>query len=152
MTNLAQTLKQEIARLARKEVRAEVEALRKTVSNLRSEQSKLKTLAADQGKAIARLQRQLDKGPSKGSSSAGNGEESERSTSGMRFSAKGLASNRARLGLSAEDFGKLVGVTGQSIYAWEAGRSVPRAKQLVAIAELRGIGKKEVRARLGPPA
>ena len=55
---------------------------------------------------------------------------------------------RDRLGLSAERFGKLIGVTGQSIYAWEAGRSVPRAKQLEAIAALRGIGKKEVRARL----
>jgi len=68
---------------------------------------------------------------------------------GHRFRAAGLASNRQRLGLSAADYGLLVGTTGQSIYAWEQGRAKPRAKNLAAIAALRGIGKKEVAAKLG---
>ena len=59
-----------------------------------------------------------------------------------------MASNRKRLNLSAEDFGLLVGATGQSIYAWESGKSKPRPKNLAAIAALRGIGKREVTARL----
>ena len=65
-----------------------------------------------------------------------------------RFSAKGMASNRKRLGLSAADFGRLVGTTGQSVYAWEAGKSKPRPEAFAAIAALRGIGKREVAARL----
>ena len=65
-----------------------------------------------------------------------------------RFSAKGLASHRRRLGLSAESFGALVGVTGQSIYKWEAGKARPRASQMTAIAELRKLGKREAQARL----
>jgi hypothetical protein len=43
----------------------------------------------------------------------------------------------------------LLGVSGQSVYKWEHGESRPRAKQLEAIAALRGIGKREAAARLG---
>lgn len=145
MPNIAVVLKQEIARLARKEVRAEVEGLRKTVTQLRAELSQLKARAVAQDKALAQLRRQLGRAePAKAAPAHAEADVA----AGKRFSAKGLASNRARLGLSAAEFGQLIGVTGQSIYAWEAGRSLPRARQLAAIAALRGIGKKEVRARL----
>lgn len=66
----------------------------------------------------------------------------------FRFRAAGMASNRKRLGLSAADFGLLVGASGQSVYAWETGKSRPRAQNLAAIAALRGVGKKEVASRL----
>lgn len=59
-----------------------------------------------------------------------------------------MLSNRKRLGLSAADFGLLVGATGQSVYSWEQGKSKPRAKALAAIAALRGVGKREVAKRL----
>lgn len=66
----------------------------------------------------------------------------------VRFSARRLAAHRAKLGISAADYGKLVGVTGQSIYAWEQGKSRPRASQMQALASVRGLGKREVQARL----
>mgnify|MGYP000152002091 CR=1 FL=1 len=66
----------------------------------------------------------------------------------LRFTAKGLASQRRRLGLSASDVGLLVGASGQSIYNWEEGKAHPRAKHLPAIAALRTMGKKEASARL----
>jgi DNA-binding XRE family transcriptional regulator len=59
-----------------------------------------------------------------------------------------MAANRQRLGLSAADFGLLVGATGQSIYAWEAGKTKPQPATLAAIAALRGIGKREVEDKL----
>lgn len=59
-----------------------------------------------------------------------------------------MASNRKRLGLSAADFGLLVGATGQSVYAWETRKTKPSAKNLEAIASLRGLGKREVARRL----
>jgi len=59
-----------------------------------------------------------------------------------------MAANRKRLGLSAADFGLLVGTTGQSVYAWESGKVKPRPEALAAIAALRGIGKLEAEARL----
>ena len=66
----------------------------------------------------------------------------------FRFRASGMASNRKRLGLSAADFGLLVGASGQSVYAWEQGKARPRVRNLAAIAALRGVGKREVVERL----
>lgn len=72
----------------------------------------------------------------------------QESASAQRFSAKGLAKNRQRLGLSAADFGTLIGASGQSVYKWEEGKFRPRQKNLAAIAAIRSIGKKEALARL----
>jgi DNA-binding XRE family transcriptional regulator len=66
----------------------------------------------------------------------------------MRFSAKGLQSHRSRLGLSASEFGKLLGVSAQTIYNWEHEAARPRDEQLGKLAGLRGIGKREAVARL----
>jgi DNA-binding transcriptional regulator YiaG len=52
------------------------------------------------------------------------------------------------MGLSAAEFAALIGVSGQSVYKWEHGEARPRARQLEAIAALRGIGKREAAARL----
>lgn len=141
MANLASVLKAEVARLARKELRAETEALKKAVASQRSEIAALKRRTAEVEKALKSVLRRADTAkasPAKPDSEAG----------GFRFRARGMASNRKRLGLSAEDFGALVGATGQSVYSWEAGKTKPRAKNLAAIAALRGVGKKEVASRL----
>jgi transcriptional regulator with XRE-family HTH domain len=51
--------------------------------------------------------------------------------------------------LSAKDYGKLMGVSGLTIYNWEAGKSKPRRSQLPKIVSVRGIGKREAMQRLG---
>jgi transcriptional regulator with XRE-family HTH domain len=66
----------------------------------------------------------------------------------VRFSSKWLRPAREKLGLSAADYGKLLGVTGQTVYNWEHGTSEPRQSILQRIAELRSIGKREAHARL----
>jgi DNA-binding transcriptional regulator YiaG len=66
----------------------------------------------------------------------------------VRFVAKGLRSQRNRLGLSAGDFGKLVGVSAQSVYNWESESTYPRGEQLSKLAALRGIGKRDAEQRL----
>ena len=65
------------------------------------------------------------------------------------FSAKGFQALRSRLELSAADFGKLLGVSAQSIYNWESEKARPRAEQIAKLAALRSLGKREVAARLG---
>jgi DNA-binding transcriptional regulator YiaG len=72
----------------------------------------------------------------------------EADATGVRFTAKGLRSQRKRLGLSATDYGKLVGVATQTIYNWETGVSRPRKQQLPVLASLRDMGKREAQARL----
>ena len=44
---------------------------------------------------------------------------------------------RERLGLSAESLGKVLGVSGQSIYNWESGKGRPRQDQLAKLLQLR---------------
>jgi uncharacterized repeat protein (TIGR01451 family) len=65
-----------------------------------------------------------------------------------RFVPKGLRSHRARLGLSADEYGRLVGVSAQTIYSWEGETSTPRAAQRASLAAVRGLGKREAHARL----
>ena len=143
MPNIASILKEEIIRVARKEIRNELASLRKTVSTQRSDLAELKRRALAAEKGLGALNRARAKQQPAVQSNAGASSEKR-----LRFSAKSLASNRERLGLSAEQFGLLVGVGSQSIYNWEAGESRPRDHHLAAIAELKTVGKKEASARL----
>ena len=138
MPNLSSVLKSEITRLARKEIKGAIDPLRKANAGYRREIAELK-------REVASLQRVL-----KVSSKASRGrvERVEESTGNTRFVPKGLKSLRARLGLSASDFGLLVGASGQSVYNWETGKTVPRGAQQAALAAARGLGKREAASRL----
>ena len=140
MPNVASVLKSEISRVARKEVRGETVALKKAVSAYRTEIAALKRRA----NAVEQLLRRLANGHSKASASP----EVDQDPGKFRFSAKGLASQRQRLGLSAEQCGLLLGASSQSIYNWEQGKTRPLARHLPAIAAVRGMSKKEVATRL----
>lgn len=144
MTNIASVLKGEISRVARKEVRAETQALKKAVGVYRTEIAALKRRA----QALEQELRRLGKAASKATAKAAPATGGDLAPRALRFSAKGLASQRARLALSAHECGLLVGASGQSIYNWEAGKARPRAIHLPAIAALRTMGKKEAIARL----
>jgi DNA-binding transcriptional regulator YiaG len=146
MPNVASILKSEIARVARKEVRGGTLHLHKAVSSYRSEIAALKRRA----QALEQQLRRLSKGNPKGNgrASAAVDDDDGGAMQGFRFSAKGLASHRKRLGLSAHDCGLLLGASGQSIYKWEDGKARPRAKHLPAIAALRQLGKKQANAIL----
>ena len=146
MPNIASVLKDEITRLARKEVRADVQALRKLGSTHRSEIAALKRQVQALHSELNRLAKRQASDSKVAASARADADEVEHA--GQRFSAKGLAANRKRLGLSAEEFGALIGVTGQSIYAWESGRTKPRPGAVAQIASLRGIGKKAVQEKL----
>ena len=59
-----------------------------------------------------------------------------------------MKAQRQRLGLSAADYGKLVGVSGITIYNWEHEKATPRKAQLAALVAARGIGKREALKKL----
>ena len=147
MPNIATVLKAEITRLARKEVRESSDGLKKTIASQRTEIAGLKRRLQELEGAV----KKLAKAPSAVASRPGArvlSESAESNATGLRFRANGMAANRKRLGLSAADFGLLVGATGQSVYAWESGKAKPRPEALAAIASLRGIGKVEAEAKL----
>ncbi|KQY52805.1 helix-turn-helix transcriptional regulator [Lysobacter sp. Root494] len=138
MPNIGALLKSEITRLARKEVRAEVTTLRKASVGYRRDIAALKRVVADLQRQVAASSR-----ASKRAQPANSGQATP-----ARFSAKALQSHRARLGMSASDYGRLAGVSGQSIYNYEAGKAVPRQSQIAALAAVRALGKREASDRL----
>ena len=140
MPNIATALKQEISRIARREVRGETSALKKAVTSHRAEIATLKRRTQALEQQVRRLIKSNGKAPRES--------DGEAPPAQSRFSAKGLATQRKRLGLSASDVGLLVGASTQSVYNWEQGRARPLARHLPAIAALRGIGKREAAARL----
>lgn len=147
MPNIATVFKSEITRLARKEVRESSDGLRKTVAAQRTEIASLKRRLQELEGVVKKLAKGAGAVAVR-TAAPGSNEAGESNGTELRFRAKGLAANRKRLGLSAADFGLLVGATGQSVYAWEAGKAKPRPEALAAIASLRGIGKLEAEARL----
>jgi ribosome-binding protein aMBF1 (putative translation factor) len=135
MPNIASILKAEISRVARKEIRAATESLKKQSTQYRSQIAALKRQVADLEKLLRK--------PSRGvrvARAAAAGEET--AGTGLRFRSKGFAGHRQRLGLSAAQAGALLGVSGQTIYHWEAGKAKPRASQLPRIDALRKLSKK----------
>lgn len=146
MPNIAAIFKAETARIARKEVRAEADRLKSAMVTQRGEIASLKRQVEALQKELRNVSRQVAKQSKSLQVSAAA--LPDKDATGFRFSAKGLASNRKRLGLSAEDFGLLVGTSGQSIYLWESGRSKPRPGNLATLASLRTLGKREAATRL----
>lgn len=138
MSNFNSVLKGEIARVARKEIKQVADPLRKANAHHRREIAELK-------REVVALHKEVRSFAKVSRASAPLAAEAPGST---RFAAKGLKSLRARLGLSAAEFGRLVGASGQSIYNWEAGKASPRASQKAALATVRGIGKREAAKRL----
>ena len=144
MSSFADQLKAEIARIARKEVRSETRALKKANAQYRSDIAGLRRRLQELERALARLA----KGGRKAAAGASIPDEEEGASSGLRFRVAGFANLRKKLGLSAAQMGQLIGVSAQSVYHWETGKTRPRASQLAAIAAVRKLGKREVEARL----
>lgn len=143
MANIATLLKAEITRLARKEMRGLAASFKSSGGQARAEVARLRQRIALLEREVARLKKQPGR-----SSRAAAPEAEETAGPRLRFTAKGFKSLRERLELSGADVAKLLGVSLQSVYKWESGGTRPRASQLQAIAGLRRLGKKAVRARL----
>ena len=141
MPNLAATLKEEIRRLAKKEIKAQTDTTRQAVAQYRRDIAKLKRLSQAQQKEINALKAQQRK-------HVATPQADDEAVESVRFSSKSVRSQRKRLGLSAADYAKLVGVSPLTIYNWEQGKNRPRPAQLAALVAVRGIGKREALQRL----
>ena len=141
MPNIASLLKLEISRISRREIRDQVQPLRKASAAYRREIAALK-------REVQNLKRQSSLLAKRTAKPVESADPAQGSTPPLRFVAKGLRSLRDRLGLSAPELASLMGVSAQSIYNWETKKSVPRKEQLVNLSKLRALGKRDVRARL----
>jgi len=140
MPDVASVLRDEIRRLARSEVKKQTSQFKQAAAKHRHEIAQLKRELGDARRRINVLESLQTR-------------QRERSVASMdtdshRFSAKGLRSHRKKLGLSAADYGQLLGVTGKTIYLWEQGKARPRGKTFAALVEVRKLGKRAALARL----
>ncbi len=141
MPNIASVLKDEIRRLARKEVKQQIVKTRRAAVQHRREIAQLKRLLALQERKIKSLE-------SRETGEARAAEADDGIPEGTRFSSRSVRSQRNRLKLSAEEYGKLIGVSAQTVYHWEQGKSRPRRQQLAALVAIRSIGRREALKRL----
>lgn len=117
MPNIAALLKSEISRVARKEIKTQVDALTHAARASRREVVALKRRVLELERKLARSERTVSKllpRPMEAEPAGGKG---------PRVTAKGLGSLRRRLDLSAADFGRLVGASGLSVYVGHGGTS-----------------------------
>jgi DNA-binding transcriptional regulator YiaG len=138
MSNVASALREEISRISRKEIRRETSSLKKASTIYRSEIAALK-------RRVQELERQLRRASRGGERPVPAAANEDSVSQGTRFSARSMASQRKRLGLSAAECGLLIGASSQSVYNWEEGKARPRAQHLPAIFALRNLGRRQAK-------
>lgn len=160
MTTFADSLKKEIARVARKELRDELGGLRKSTQAQRSEIAALKKQLRDLQSQLTRLGKARTESHGGGAAAAVPARPvTPRGKPGRKvvFTAERMKIQRARLGLTQEQAARLLGVSSLSIWKWESGGAVPRASRVPKILQLLALGKREALARVAaeearPPA
>ncbi len=146
MPNLAQTLKQEIARISIRETNKLVSAQAKTVSELKRALVALKKRIAELEKAqkpvekaLARIQPEIVPAakPEK--------------AAGKWFTSNGIRAIRKRLGLTQAQLEKLAGVSEKTVAKWEGkkGKIGLRPHNVGILAAIREMSKQEAMAKLG---
>lgn len=145
MPNVAKVLKEEIARIGRREAKAFFKPLRKRTTKAEKSAAEMKRRLNALEKAHALLQKRLARLES-GQFAAPPREKGERSW----ITGKGIRSLRRKLSLSQAMFARLAGVSSQAVYNWEkkSGLLRLRAKTKASIFSLRGIGAREAKKRL----
>ena len=141
MPNFAVVLKDEIRRLAKKEARIQTAKAKRAVVLHRRDIAELKRIVGEMRKKVAFLEaRERERVAAKPQVPATEVK--------ARYSPRWLAAHRRKLGLSASDYGKLLGVSGQSVYLWERGKVKPRREQLASFLSVRKLRKREAAVRL----
>jgi DNA-binding transcriptional regulator YiaG len=145
MPNVMTVLKQEIARISKKEARSLVNPVRKSAVSSRTAVADLKRRAGAMEKELKRLRAAVERMAAAQPAAA-----IPESGAKARITAKGMRSLRKRLGLSAGDFGKLLGITAQAVYSQEKGSGALRVRAATrqAILAIRGIGARDAKKRL----
>lgn len=139
MPDLGKALREEMSRVAGRELRNALSPLNEQIRNLEQEVSALRSqLGGEQGTAAK----------SSGKPSGNAPAAAKAQTAAIRITPASIKKHRKRLRLSQAQMGKLLRVSAITILNWEQGKSKPRAANREAIAELRGMGRKDAELTL----
>ena len=143
MGKLESTIKSEIQRLAKREIRStfipfrrEVRTMRLKLSGLFKNFSALNRLTKDQ----------LQKVPKKGL------EATPEEVKASRLTPERIRGLRKKLGISMRELGILTGTSLGAILSWEKGKFKPRGEKKAALVGLRKFRKQEIRKLLAEKA
>ncbi|MGC4395702.1 helix-turn-helix domain-containing protein [Hydrogenophaga crocea] len=139
MPNLAQTLKQEISRIARKEVREDISGLRKTVTAHRSEIASLKRTIKELGAQLRLAQKAVKRAAPAPVEQKAAGRPGRKPV----FNADRLKAKRQALGMSQAQMAQLLGISSLSLWKWESGQVTPRTSMLERYFVAMNLGKRE---------
>lgn len=145
MPNIAKVLREEIQRLAKRQVKAELNSVKRDNVRLKKSVAELRRQVA----ALDATSRELVKRVTPVVASKEIEAATEQAAK-LRPTSKSLKKLRARLGLTQVQFGQLLGVSGQAVVQWASrdGRIRMRKTTLAALARIQNIGKREARRRL----
>ena len=144
MPDITKVLREEISRLARKEVKQATEPLRKQIRELGE-------ILRAQRQRISEMET-LTKRMNRGTAPQVSGKVSENEEAKIRIPKGSVRNHRSRLGLSQREMGLLLGVSALTVSNWETGKMSPRGQNQQAFAEVRNIGAREAKQRLGKMA
>jgi len=130
-------LRAEIRRLARKETKQEIAALKKHVNSMRRR-------VAESRRRIRDLESRTKQAGKRGPGAMAASDED--SAKQVRFSPAWVKRHRSKLGMSRRIYAKLLSVSPQTIMGWESGRTRPRRNALQTWRDLRGKGVRELKA------
>ena len=149
MNTFSNAFRAEVVRMARKELKPELQTLRKAITSHRSEIAALKRELKALSSQLKTAQRQFK--PTDGpQAKAAIDKAAAPKSKHFEFTAQALLEKRATLGITQKEMAQLLGVSSLSVYKWESGHVHPRAAQLDRIAEVLQLGKRKALALLNP--
>jgi len=145
MGKMEKTLKSEITRLARKEMRATYLPLARDVRRLKRTVSALHKTVAVLAKLRAELQ--VERTAERARLAA-----APEDVKVARLSPLLVKNLRKRLGITQGELATLVGVSGSAVGSWEYGKAKPEGHNREALVALRKLGRREVQGILATKA
>ena len=144
MGKIESTIKSEIERLAKHEVKTVFRPLRKEVWGIRLKLSNLLKSFAP----MNRLAKEIAESKAKEPKLAASPEEVKAS----RFTPERIRRLREKLGISQRELGILVGATIGAVLSWEKGKFKPQGEKKAALVALRKVKKRDVKKVLAEMA
>lgn len=147
--SILKELKNEISKVARREINKELATVKRVNAKQRS-------LIANLRRDLTELQKEINrikKAPEIEEAVKITAEKEENRTS-FWITGKGIKSLRSRLGLTQADLAKLADVTVQAIVRWEKTEgkiNFRKAETAAKMQTIRGMGKRDIKKALGKP-
>jgi len=140
MSKLEATIKFEIERLAKREIRKVSVPLKRDVRSLKITASQLRKSVLSLQRFVSQHERRMGPKPV--------AEVTPDDMKKARFSPRLIKSLRKHLGVSQRELAKLAGVTVGAVFQWEKGNFEPKDDKKKILVGLRKLGRKEARKLL----